>query len=143
VLFERHEPSARLATPLTFAHRFPIRCAQLVVCETRGVSKVPMAVVAGYSNLRVCARRNDHAITTCLVAALRNVAFTRLAASFTHVLFRHGTGKFRYDVIMLFDLVIKYIKSFRGSLLVLRTLYLHTSDRGRRLSYTAEILPGI
>lgn len=112
VLFARHEPSARLATPLTFPHRFPIRCTQLVVRETRGVSKVPMAVVAGDSNLRECARRTDHAIATRLVADVRDVAFTRLAASFTHVLFRHGTGKFRCDVIMSFDLVVKYIESF-------------------------------
>ena len=114
VLFARHEPSARLATPLTFAHRFPIRCAQLVVSETRGVSNVPMAGVAGDSNLSECARRTDHAIATRLVADVRVVAFTRLAAIFTHVLFRHGTGKIRYDVIILFDLVVKYIESFRG-----------------------------
>ena len=112
VLFSRHGPSASLATPLTFTHRFPIRCTQLVVRDTRGVSKVPMAVVAGDSNLRECARRTDHAIASRLVADVRDVAFTRLAASFTHVLFRHGTGKVRYDVIMLFDLIIKYIESF-------------------------------
>ena len=112
VLFSHHGPSASLATPLTFTHRFPIPCAHLVVRETRGFSKVPMAVVAGDSNLRECARRNDHAIATRLVADVRDITFTRLAASFKHVLFRHGTGKFRYDVIMLFDLVIKYIESF-------------------------------
>jgi len=114
VLFMRHEPSVYLATPLAFAHRFPIRCTQLVVRETRDVSEVPMAVVAGDSNLRECARQTDHAFATRLVADVRNVAFTRLATSFTHVLFRHGTGKFRYDVIMSFDLVVKYIECFRG-----------------------------
>ena len=45
---------------------------------------------------------------------MRDVACTRLAATFTHVLFHHGTGKFRYDVIILFDLVLKYIESFRS-----------------------------
>jgi len=114
VLFARHEASARLATPLTFAHRFPIRCAQLVVRETRGVSKVPMAVVAGNSNLRECARLTEHVIATRLVADVRDVAFTSLAASFTHVLFHDGTGKVRYYVIMSFDRDVKYIESFRG-----------------------------
>jgi len=107
VLFSRHEPSARLATPLTFAQRFPIRCAQHVVRETHGVSKVPIAVVAWDSNLRECARRNDHTIATRLFADVRDVAFTRLAASFTHVLLRHGIGKFSYDVIMSFDVIVK------------------------------------
>jgi len=114
VLFARHGQSARLATPLTYANRFPIRCAQLVVREIHGVSKVPMTVVAGDSNLRECARRTDHEIPTRPVADLRDVAFTSLAASFTLVLFRHGTGKIRYDMIMSFDLVVKYIESFRG-----------------------------
>ena len=114
VLFVRHEPSAYFATPLTFTHRFPIHCAQIVVRETRGVFNVPMTVVAWDSILRECARRTDHAIATRLVADVRDVAFTRLAASFTHVIFDHGTGKFRYDVIMSFDLVVKYIESFRG-----------------------------
>ena len=112
VLFVRHEPSARFATPLTFAHRFPMLFAQLVVRETRGVSKVPMGVVAWVSKHSDCARLTDHAIATRLVADVRDVTFTRLAASFTYVLFRNGTGKVRYDVIMLFDLVIKYIESF-------------------------------
>jgi len=112
VLFSRHGPSASLATPFTLAHRFPIRCARLVVRETRGVSEVSMAVVAGGSNLREYARWTDHAIATRLVTDVRDVAFTHLAASFIHVLFRHGTVKVRYDVIMLFDLIIKYIESF-------------------------------
>jgi len=112
VLFACHEPSANLATPLTFAHRFPIRLSKLVFREKRGVCKVPMAVVAGDSNLCEYARRTDHAIATRLVADVRFVAFTRIAASFTHVIFRHGTGKFRYDVIMLFDLVVLYIETF-------------------------------
>ena len=43
-----------------------------------------------------------------------DVAFTHLAASFIHLLFRHGISKVRYDVIMSFDLVVKYIESFRG-----------------------------
>ena len=140
VLYARHEPSARLATPLTFAHRFPIRCASLVFRETRGVSKVPMAVVAGDSNLPECARRTNPAIATRLVADVRDVTFTRLAASFTHIPFRHGTGKFRYGVIISFDLIIKY--SLLGELPVLRTLCLHSSDRGRRLYYPAESVPG-
>jgi len=72
-----------------------------------------MVVVAGNSNLRESARRTDHAIATRLVAHVRDVAFTRLAASYKHVLFRHGIGKFRYDEIMFFDLVVKYIESFR------------------------------
>jgi len=105
---------ARLASPLTFAHRFPIRCTQLVFHETNGVSKMPMAVVVGDSKLRECARRTNHAIATRLVADVRVVPFTRLTASFTHVLFRHGTGKFCYDMIMSFDFVVKYIESFRG-----------------------------
>jgi len=85
-----------------------------VVRETRGVSKEPISVIAGDSNLRECAWKTDHAIATRLVADVRDEAFTRLTASFTHVLFRHGTGKFRYDVIISFDLVVKYIESFRG-----------------------------
>ena len=115
VLLARHEQSARVATPLTFANRFHIRCAQLVVCQTRGVSKVPMVVVAGDWNLRECARWTDHAIATLLVADVGVVAFTSLAASFTSVLFRHGTVKIRYDVIMSFDLLVKYIESFGES----------------------------
>jgi len=114
VLFARNGPPARLATPFTFAHRFPSQCAQLVFREIRGVSKVRMAVVAGDSNRRECARRTDYETATRLVADLRDVAFTRLASSFIHVLFHHGTGKFRYDVIMSFDLVVKHIESFRG-----------------------------
>jgi len=140
VLFSRHELSTSLATPLTFTHRFPIRCAQLVVRETRGVSKVPMAVVAWDSNLRECARRTDHAIATCLVADVCDVAFTRLAASFTHVLFDHGTGKFRYEVIMSSDLVEMYIASFTGDFLSFEHC-LHSSERDRRLTYSAEIIP--
>jgi len=114
VLFVRHEPSARLVTPLTFAHRFPIRCASLVVRETRGVSKVPMAVFARYWNLRECARRTDHAIATRLVADDGDVARTSLVAPFTHVLFGHGNGKFSDHVIMSFDIIVKFIESFSG-----------------------------
>ena len=76
VLFVRQERSARVATPLTFAHRFPIRCASPVFRETRGVSKVPMAVVTGDSN-----PANAHG---------------GLTMQLLHVLVRHGTGKFRY-----------------------------------------------
>ena len=94
VLFSRHGPSACLATPLTFAHRFLIRCAQLAVRETRGVSKVPMAVVAGDSNLRECARWTEHAIATRLVADVRDVAFTRIAASFTQYFFAMAPVRF-------------------------------------------------
>ena len=78
--------------------------------ETRGVSKVPMPVVAGDTNIRECARRTDHAIPSRLVADERDVAFARLAASFTHVLLRHGIGKFSYDVILSFDLIVNYIE---------------------------------
>ena len=78
-----------------------------MVRETRGGSKVPMAVVAGDSNLRECTRWTDHAIATRLVPDVCDVAFTRLAGSFTNVLFGHGSGKFRYDVIMSFDLIVK------------------------------------
>ena len=99
VLFVFHEPSSRLGTPLTFALRFPIRCAQLVVGETCGVSKVPITIVAVDSKLREGSQRTDHAIATRLVADVFDVAFTRLADPLT-LLFRHGTGKVRYDVIM-------------------------------------------
>jgi len=77
VLFSRPEPSARLATPLTFAQRFSIQFVQIVIRETRGVSKVPMEVVAWDSNLRECARRTEHAIATRLFADVRDVACTR------------------------------------------------------------------
>jgi len=76
-----------------------------------------MAVVAWVSNLCECARRTEHAIATRLGADVRDVAFTRLAASFTHVLFLPGTSKFRCDVIISFDLVVKYIESLRGAYL--------------------------
>jgi len=56
----------------------------------------------------------EHVIATRLVGDMRDFAFTRHATSFTHILFRHGTGKFRYDVIISLDLVVKYIESFRG-----------------------------
>jgi len=96
--------------------RTPISYSMCEACGSRntGVSNVPKAVVAWVSNLRECARRTDHAIATRLVAEVRDVAFTSLAASFTHVLLRHGTGKFRYDVIMSFDLILRHIDSFRG-----------------------------
>jgi len=73
-----------------------------------------MAVVAGDSNLRESARRNDHAMAARQVAEVRDVAFTLVAASIHTYFFRHGTGKFRYDVIMSFDLMVKYIESYRG-----------------------------
>ena len=79
-----------------------------MVRETRGVSKLCITVVAEDSNLRECARWTNHEIASRLVADVRDVAFTRLAAAITNVLFGHGTDKLSYDV-MSFDLFVKYI----------------------------------
>ena len=64
VFCRRRFPSTLLATPLTFAHRFLSRGGLLVVRETRGVSKISVAVVAGDSGLRERARGTGRAIAT-------------------------------------------------------------------------------
>jgi len=106
VVCGRRLPSTLLATPLTFAHRFLSRGALLVVRDTRGVSKMSVAVVAGDSDLRERARRTGRAIAIRLVTDVRDVTPTRLITTFTHILLGHGSRKFDNHVIMTFDIVV-------------------------------------
>jgi len=102
----RRLPSTLLATLLTFAHCLLSRGALLVFRETRGISKMSVAVVAGDSELRECARRTGRAIATRLVTDVRDVTPTRLITPFTHIFLGHGSRKVDNHVIMAFDIVI-------------------------------------
>jgi len=77
-----------------------------VVRETRGASKISVAVVAGDSDFRVRARRTGRAIATRLVTDVRDVTCTRLITPFTHILLGHGGRKIDNHVIMAFDVVV-------------------------------------
>ena len=85
-----------------------------MIRETCGTSKMSMAVVAGYSDLRGCARPTGRAIAPRLVTDVRDVTRTRLITTFTHILLCHGTCKVDNHIIMAFDIVIKNVKSLRG-----------------------------
>jgi len=45
---------------------------------------------------------------------MRDATCTRLVATFTHILSDHGTAKCSDHVIILFNIIVKCIKSFRG-----------------------------
>ena len=55
-----------------------------------------------------------HTVATRLVAGVRDIISTRFVASFTHLPSSHGSSKINDHVIMSFDIIVKYIKSFRG-----------------------------
>ena len=99
-------PSTLLATPLTFAHRLLSRGTLLVVRETRLVSKMSVAVVAGGSDLRERARRTGRTIATRLVRDVRDITPTRLITTFTHILLGHGSRKDDNHVIIAIDIVV-------------------------------------
>jgi len=111
VIAARHDPSARRATSLSFAHGKILLGALFVVSETRVASKMSVAFGTGDSNFGERARRAGHAIATSLVIGVRDVTCTRLSAPFTHVVSGHGTGKVSDHVIMSFNIIVKYIKS--------------------------------
>ena len=77
-----------------------------MVRETRGVSKMSVAVVAGDSDLRERAQRTGRAIATRPVTDVRDVIPTRLITTFTHILLSHGSRKVDNHVIMVFDIVV-------------------------------------
>jgi len=60
------------------------------------------------------ARGAGHAVTTSLVAGVRDVTCTSLVAPFTYVHSCSGTSKYSDHVIMSFDFIIQYIKSSSG-----------------------------
>ena len=51
---------------------------------------------------------------------MRDVTCTCLVAPFTYVIFSHGSSTFSDDVIMSFDIIIQYIKSFSAVYLPLK-----------------------
>ena len=83
-----------------------------MVRETCVTSKVPIPFCAGDSNARECARGTRHAVSTRLVAGVRDVSCTRFVAPLTHELSSHCPSKFSDHVIMPFDIVTQYIKYF-------------------------------
>ena len=83
-----------------------------MVIETRATSKMPIAFVAGDSNVGDRARRAGHAVATLLVADVRDVTSTCFVPPFPRVLSSHGTCKICDRVIMYFDIMVQYIKSF-------------------------------
>ena len=87
----------------------------LVVCETRGVAKMPVAVVAGDSDLRERARRTGRGIAKRLVTDLRDVTRTCLITTFTHILLGHGTRKVDNHVIMAFDTLYNMLSRLEES----------------------------
>ena len=81
------------------------------ICVT---SKVSIAFRTRDCNTRECARATGHAVAKHLVAGFLDVTCTCLLAHFTHELSSHVTCKTCDHVIMSFDIVIQYIKSFSG-----------------------------
>jgi len=57
------------------------------------------------------ARRAGHAVTSRLVADVRDVTSTCSVACFTYILASHGTCKYCDHVIISYDNVIKWINS--------------------------------
>ena len=102
-----HEPSTCRATSLTFTYRTFLTGALLVVVEIRATSKMPIAVVAGDSNVRKRARRSGRAIATRLVTDVRDFTCTRFVAHFTIVLPSHCPRKFSDHVIVSFDVIVQ------------------------------------
>jgi len=83
-----------------------------VVGEIRAASEMPVTFGAGLANMGERARRTGHAVATRLVAGVSDVTCTLFVAPFQHELSSHGTCKICDYVIMTFDIVIQYIKSF-------------------------------
>jgi len=115
-----------------------------------------ITVVAGDSNVGERARRAGHEVATRLVADVRDVSCTCFVAPFTHVLSIHGTGKVNDHVIMSFDIIVLYIKSFSGvylhfkhdfitvqtvveNYLILSKVFLETNDFGEPASLDKSI----
>ena len=71
--------------------------------ETRANSKMPIAVVAGDSNVGERARRAGHAIAKRLITDVRDFTCKRFVARFTIVLLSHCRNTFSDHVIVSFD----------------------------------------
>jgi len=76
VIFTRHDPSTRRATPLSFTHGYFVHGALLVFSETCVASKMSIACKAGDSLARKCARVAECTVATRLVAGVRDVTST-------------------------------------------------------------------
>ena len=77
-----------------------------MVRETREVSKMSVAVVAGDSDLCERAWRTGHAIATRLFTDVRDVTPSRFITTFTHIFLGHSSRKVDNHVIMAFDIVV-------------------------------------
>ncbi len=97
----RHDEFAACST-VSFAltDALLISISLLMIGETLLATEMPVAVRTGDSNPCRYTRITRHAVATCLVASVCDIARTTLAARFTHIPFGHGCDEVSYHVIM-------------------------------------------
>jgi len=103
----RHEGPTRSATLPAFTNGFLIRCALLVVRETRLAPKMSITFGAGDSDGGEDARGARHTIATRLVTHVRNFSRTFFVTCFTHVLLRHRFPYIHESVTVSIDIVLE------------------------------------
>ena len=92
-----NDPSACRTAPLPFTYRFLLRGELLVVHETRAASEIPVTFGADLANIRERAWRASHVVAKRLIAGVRDIAFTRFVARFTHT-YRPGMAAVRFVI---------------------------------------------
>ena len=78
-----------------------------MVGETRAASEISVKFDEVIANMRERARRARHAVTTHLIAGVRDVTCTRFVARFTDAPSSRGSNKFSDHVTMSFDIIVQ------------------------------------
>ena len=112
VVLARHDEFATCSTvSFALSYCFLISISLVMIGEKSLAPKMFVAVRTGDSNPCRYTRRTRHAVTTCLVASVCDIARTALAARFTHIPFVHGCDEFHYHVIISGNLFVQQVQS--------------------------------
>jgi len=108
------ERSTVPATSLALANRILIRGTLFVVRETRLAPEMSITLGAGNSDGGDGVRGARHTIATCKVAAVGGFTRARFVTCITHKPLRPRARYIHDHVVVLFDIIVEQINSFRG-----------------------------